>query len=210
MNSFSTSEALKEILGRSALPQLTIRTVLPKDISSLAELLTDSFHPRSGLVQWVHPLLRMGIHEDLRNRLRGKHPHYICLVAGWREEVSGSGAFSRTPEYLAGTIEMALRPSFAWNQKSQYLYVSNLAVRVECRRRGIAQQLLLACEHIALSWGFHELYLHVLEDNYQARNLYYKCGYDLKEIDYCWSLPFYRPPRRLLLHKHLSTPLANH
>ena len=40
-----------------------------------------SFHSGEGFVEWVYPVLRLGIYEDLKNRLRSKAEHYICLVA---------------------------------------------------------------------------------------------------------------------------------
>lgn len=189
--------------GRDAIApgasQLTVRTAQVRDLSNLAEILTDSFHPRTGLMRWVYPILRLGIYEDLRNRLRVNSPHYVCLVA-----VTAVPGVTDFREELAGTVEITLRPT-SWQPHScQYPYISNLAVKLSCRRRGVARQLLIACERTALDWGFQDLYLHVLEDNHQARQLYLKSGYQLQQAEPSFSTWLLRHPKRLLLHKHLT------
>lgn len=178
-----------------------IRTAYQSDLSSLAEILADSFHPRTGIARWLYPLLRLGIYEDLRIRLSSTSPHSLCFVA-----VACASTQTGYKEYLAGTVEIALRSSPSWQHRNlQYPYISNLAVRKSCRRKGVAGQLLLKCERTALEWGFQDLYLHVLENNHQARQLYLKTGYRLQQVDpvgYDCLLPI--RPRRLFLHKHLA------
>jgi ribosomal protein S18 acetylase RimI-like enzyme len=180
-----------------------IRAATPKDLTALAEILADSFHSRAGINGWIYPVMRLGIYEDIRNRLNSASPHYICLVA-----VVSATTRPNSWEYLVGTVEMGLRSNYPWpfSSSSQYPYLSNLAVHQDCRRQGTAQQLLLKCERIALGWGFQNLYLHVLENNHQARNLYFKLGYRLHRIDGSWISLLLGQPRRLLLHKHLSGP----
>lgn len=182
------------------------RAAQSPDLSVLAEILTDSFHSRSGVSLWFYPLLRLGIYEDLRQRLCASSPHYICLVATalFPGVASTSQTLGRETE-IVGTVEMALRSPPPWQLGSvQYLYISNLAVRPECRRQGVAWQLLSTCDRIALEWGFQDIYLHVLENNRQARRLYCKAGYKLKQIEPSWSAWLLKKPRRLLLHKHLT------
>lgn len=178
-----------------------IRAATPKDLTNLAEILADSFHSRDGNSRWLYPLLRLGIYEDLRNRLILNSPRYICLVA-----VASATNRPIVCDYLGGTVEMALRSMHSWPlcHSTQYPYLSNLAVHEDCRRRGAAQQLLLTCERVALGWGFQDLYLHVLENNYPARQLYFKLGYRLHQVDASWSSLLFKRPRRLLLHKHLA------
>ncbi len=180
-----------------------IRTAQVRDLTTLAEILTDSFHPPTGFMRWASPMLRLGIYEDLRNRLRSNSPHYVCLVA----VVQGSTA-SDSDEALAGTVEIALRSPPSWQpQACQYPYISNLAVKKSCRRRGVARQLLLACERTSLEWGFKDLYLHVLENNHQARELYLQAGYKLHQTEPSYGAWLFRRPKRLFLHKGI-TPTA--
>lgn len=176
----------------------TIRTAQVRDLASLAEVLADSFHSRTGVMRWVYPVLRLGIYEDLRNRLRSSNPHYACLVA--LAVVSGVG---NSCEELVGTAELALRSSSWQPYRSGYPYISNLAVSQSCRRQGVAKQLLLACEQTALDWGFREIYLHVLENNHQARQLYLKTGYQLHQVEPSYGMSLLGRPKRLFLKKHL-------
>lgn len=183
-----------------------IRAAQPGDLTVLAEILADSFHSQDGILGWAYPLLRLGISEDLRNRLNSTSPHHICLVAVDRAvRAATEGCSYSAGDELAGTLEMALRSTDPWAKpSSRYLYLSNLAVRPTHRRRGVAGQLLLNCERVALSWGFQDLYLHVLENNHQARQLYFKQGYRLHQVDSSWSAWLLGRPRQLFLHKHLS------
>lgn len=179
----------------------TIRTARVQDLTTLAEILTDSFHPRTGIARWAYPMLRLGIYEDLRNRLRSNSPHYVCLVA-----VADVSTVTNTSyEALVGTVEVALRSPPSWQPcASHYPYISNLAVTASFRRRGIAQQLLLACERTSLEWGFQDLYLHVMENNHYARQLYLKTGYKLRQAEPSYSAWFFGRPKRLFLHKKLA------
>ncbi|WP_341734996.1 GNAT family N-acetyltransferase [Microcoleus sp. EPA2] len=181
-----------------------VRMAGANDLMQLADILASSFHSREGVVHWVYPVLRLGIYEDLKNRLRSKTEHYICLVAELvsREE----NALDNKSELMAGTVELALRSRFAWQfPSSDYPYLSNLAVHPEYRRQGVAQKLLNNCEKTARDWGFSEVYLHVLENNHAARQLYYQAGYRLEQVDWDWSCWLFGQPRRLFLRKHLAS-----
>lgn len=176
-----------------------VRTAQAKDLLGLADILTDSFHSSVGIMGWFTPLFRLGMYEDLRVRLRSASAHHTCLVA-----VAPLSPV-QDEDFLVGTVEMTLRYPPVWErQVGQYLYISNLAVRQSCRRQGVAQKLLLACERKALEWGFKDIYLHVLENNEQAKQLYFKLGYRLHYIDPNWSFPVLNQPRRLFLHKQLA------
>ncbi len=166
----------------------TVRPAQAQDVGNVAQILAESFHQRRGIMQWLFPLLRLGIYEDLRQRLRSSPPYYSCLVAA-----------TDTNE-LAGTIEVTVR-SF-W-QKPQYPYISNLAVKKMYRRQGAALQLLSSCERLVLLWGFEDMYLHVLENNYEAQRLYSTAGYRVAGVEHHWWDWLLGQPKRLFLHKHL-------
>lgn len=177
---------------------LIIRAAEQKDLTNLSEVLATSFHDQSGIWRWAYPLWRLGIYEDLKIRLRSINPTSQCLVA-----IEPSSSQLGGGDRLTGTVEIGLRSTFSWQRPLHYPYISNLAVQKSSRRKGIAQKLLLACEQTALEWGFKDIYLHVMENNHHARQLYIKLGYNLCRIEPSWGYCILRQPRRLFLHKQL-------
>jgi ribosomal protein S18 acetylase RimI-like enzyme len=194
---------------------ISIRAVQQQDLASLAEVLAHSFHAQEGLVGLFYPLLRMGIYEDLRSRLRNKAHRYACLVAVQRAKPQGAtqlyqmvampGVMPGMGDRPIGTVELTVRTSQLWQPHpgKGYLYLSNLAVQVDCRKQGVAQQLLQACEEKALEWGFENIYLHVLENNHSARRLYRKAGYQLHEVEAGLGTWLLGQPKQLFLRKVL-------
>lgn len=73
----------------SATTKLCIRAAQAADLEAMAELLTGSFHQREGLLGWAYPLLKFGIQEDLRTRLRSGDSHRLCLVAVEQSKIPG-------------------------------------------------------------------------------------------------------------------------
>ena len=59
---------------------IQIRFADLKDVKALADVLVQSFHLSENWFSWFYPLLKLGICEDLRTRLRSKSPYYQCLV----------------------------------------------------------------------------------------------------------------------------------
>ncbi len=203
----SSSPDRQPIEDRQPGSYLQVRAAQIGDASAVAEILADSFHSKEGMMGWAYPLLRLGIYEDLRSRLQTSTARHVCLVAakGTAKVEYPSGKICSGREIIAGTLEISVRPSsIPWGQNYlRYPYLSNLAVRQGDRRQGIALQLLLNCEKVVLKWGFHDIYLHVLEDNYQARQLYLKLGYRLHQIENSWSNRILGRPQQILLHKYL-------
>lgn len=193
---------------------LKIRAAKPEDLTYLAEILANSFHSRGGIAGWFYPLFRLGIYEDLRHRLQSSSSRYICLVGIYKDSQLGEHQDQLRVEQkvkpdwdcLVGTVEMSLRSNNPWRfyGSSGYPYLSNLAVHSSYRRQGVARQLLLSCEQIALNWGYQDLYLHVLENNHKARGLYSQLGYRLHQVDSNWACFLLGKPRQLLLHKRLT------
>ncbi|MEC4891625.1 MAG: GNAT family N-acetyltransferase [Oscillatoria sp. PMC 1051.18] len=178
---------------------LFIRAARQGDLHGLASVLAESFHSQSGSLGWTYPILKLGIYEDLRTRLRSCSPHYLCLVA------IATGTDSAKSEQIVGTVEMALRSDSWFDPDSAHLYISNLAVSESYRRQGIARRLLAGCDRTAMEWGFNDLYLHVLENNARARQLYHRCGYRLQQVESSLGTWLFQRPRRLFLHKYLKS-----
>jgi ribosomal protein S18 acetylase RimI-like enzyme len=184
--------------------QVEIRTVREDEIHCVAEIITRSFHFDRGWLGWFTPLFKLGIAEDLRHRLRShtsspthtKPLHQVCSIAVYPTE--------RGQSQVIGTIEVGVRTNnYRQPTPYRYAYISNLAVSRDFRRRGVAAELLINCERLTKSWGYTELYLHVMGDNERGRNLYKKLGYEIVSSEFGWSmLPWHRP-ERLFLRKQL-------
>jgi len=187
---------------------LSVRVATSADLLGLTDVLAESFHSRIGVLGWIYPILRLGIYEDLRNRLANSPDYYVCLVAVSSNSTGSSVNQSPiTTDVLVGTVEMGLRSPNVWiaSRSRQFPYLSNLAVHPQYRRLGVAQQLLSRGESIAKQWGYSQLYLHVLEDNHPAKRLYFKAGYRLAEIDRAWNSMLFGQPKRLFMRKTLKT-----
>lgn len=214
----SFSQPGREPPVEASVPPYLVRTMRQYDLPGLADLLASSFHSQDGTFGWMYPLLRMGIYEDLRSRLRAKQNHQVCLVAvqpAAPDASQPSPLALRSPQVavaqavaggdrLLGVVELSVRTPLLWQPRTQHLYLSNLAVNPRVRRQGVALKLLQTCEQVAQEWGYHDLYLHVLENNHQAKRLYLKVGYRLKRVDTNFSSLLLRRPRQLFLHKSLS------
>ncbi|MEA5470526.1 GNAT family N-acetyltransferase [Spirulina sp. 06S082] len=187
---------------------LEIRMANLGDVRGLSAILADSFYSHQGFMFLIHPLLRLGISEDLRTRLKSATPHYSCLAA-----IATIDTPSAQKQDTAGVVEMTVRSNYQTTKAkesggkvgefSDYLYLSNLAVSQSYRRQGIARRLLLSCEPLALKWGYQDIYLHVLDDNEGAKQLYLNLGYNIDRIESYpnrWIVP---RPNRLLLRKTL-------
>ncbi|MDJ0647574.1 MAG: GNAT family N-acetyltransferase [Xenococcaceae cyanobacterium MO_188.B19] len=172
---------------------LTIHGAQSHHISGLTEILVSSFYNFPDLLTWMYPCLKLVIREDLRHRLTHHPPLHCCLVALNQSE---------TDSEIIGTVEISLTPSF-WSQKSEYPYISNLAVKNSHRRQGVGKKLLEKCEQIAWNWGYRETRLHVLHNNDSAQQLYVSSGYKVLGIESSWSDFLIKDSRRLLLGKKL-------
>jgi ribosomal protein S18 acetylase RimI-like enzyme len=182
--------------------QLEVRSVREEEIYLVADIISRSFHFDRGWMGLFTPLFKLGIAEDLRHRLRANKPSYgntqqqVCSIA-----VCSHLGYSQ----VVGTIEVGLRTTnYRQPTPHRYVYISNLAVSQEFRRRGVAQELLLKCECLAKEWGYTQIHLHVMSDNEGGRHLYRKLGYEVVSSEYVWSFfPWYRP-ERLFLRKQLT------
>lgn len=153
-------------------PGYWLRSAHPKDLSQLVELLLTSFYPENRLNRWLYPLMRLGIQEDIKRRLKGSRHQYMCLVVIHKSTVG---------PVIVGTVEISLRSQFWQPLQPRRPYIANVAVEQRHRRCGLAQEMLLACESIGKTWGFRRLYLHVATNNPSAIALYHKIGYQVYE-----------------------------
>ncbi|TYQ27657.1 GNAT family N-acetyltransferase [Pseudanabaena sp. UWO310] len=196
----------------SQFPSFTIRQANPRDVGYVSEILTESFYRSVDrqvhflhrcFVDMVYPLLRYGIMLDLSSRFGEKTPCYACLVA----------THPANKSLPIATLEICMRyvPTkghqnfWLGREMQQHPYIFNLAVHPHWRRRGVAKQLLLAAEGTVKQWGYSQLYMHVLEDNQTARNLYDRVGYQMYDREGNLNYWLLRKPRRFLLQKKLRS-----
>jgi ribosomal protein S18 acetylase RimI-like enzyme len=149
------------------------------DLPAIAALLVRNFQLYPPGLGWLTPVMRRGVLEDLRQRLRNAGKYYACYRA-----VLG--------DQIVGTAELSLRPvqtryGWLWQGKiDRAPYLANLAVEQLHRRRSVAGQLMVTCEQQAQAWGYGQIYLTVMANNQAARSLYVKAGYEIVRRDAGW------------------------
>jgi ribosomal protein S18 acetylase RimI-like enzyme len=183
--------------------RIDVRAVTEDEIHCVADIITHSFHFDRGWRAWFTPLFRLGIAEDLRHRIRSSNAssnrerssQQICSIALY-EHLGRS--------QVVGTVEIGTRNGNDRQKQHRYVYISNLAVSKEFRRRGVGIELLLDCERSAQSWGYTEIHLHVMADNERGLNLYQKLGYHVVSTEFLWAwFPWWNRPERLFMCKEL-------
>jgi GNAT superfamily N-acetyltransferase len=199
----------RDLYQEPNLDQLRLSQAELSQLLDVATVITTAFHAHDHWLGWLSPLIRLGIHQDLRQRLLAQlantaYPQYACLIATQPTSNSMGTSIYLTPATLVGTVEISLRfiPELGLGDQA-CPYVSNLAVMHAHRQQGIAQKLLQNCEATICSWGFREVYLHVLENNHAALGLYRKLGYRIRHTDNHWGSLLFGQPRQLLMHKSL-------
>ena len=183
---------------------LTVRRAKASDLLALVDILFTSFKPHSGPVCYFSSVLRLGLYEDLRYSLRSSDSNQcIYLVA----TVSPAAGLLHQ-SVVVGAVEITFFRNLPFGLKASYYpYLSNLAIRADYRRQGIGRELLRSCEAAVGEQGLEDLYLHVLKDNYPARQLYDGAGYRLRQADSFWQGWLFHQSQRLLLHKSISPPV---
>ena len=181
-------------------PHFRVRAAQIKDLEQIVSVLLNSFYTQAKATQWLYWILRLGIQEDIKAKLKAPANQYACLVA---TTLHPNSAHS---DRIIGTAEISQRPCETWQFfPPQRAYLSNLAIAPHHRRKGGAQQLIATCETIALEWGFRHLYLHVMADNTAAKQLYEQAGYQIREVSNPVLSGLGLRPQRLLLAKRLPT-----
>ena len=191
---------------------IRVRAARSEDLPRIVAVLLTSFYPKAKATQWLYWLMRIGIKEDIKTRLKSASDQYACLVAARIESASTaaqSGVASGTAPVtvsgtVIGTVEISQRACETWRFfPPRRAYLSNLAVDYTYRRQGAATKLLHTCETVALSWGFHRTYLHVMANNQAAQKLYEQAGYRPCEVSNPVLAGLGLRPERLLLSKQL-------
>jgi len=177
-----------------------IRSAQRKDLPQIVAVLLASFYPQAQATQWLYWLMRIGIQEDIKPRLKPPASQYACLVA-----IAIDADSAHATDEVIGTAEISQRPCETWRFfPPKRAYLSNLAIDFGHRRQGAANQLIATCETIALRWGYHRIYLHVMANNSAAQALYHQAGYRPCEVSNPVLAGLGLRPERLLLSKSLT------
>lgn len=178
--------------------QFYIRKARYMELGHVVEILVDSFYKPSDLVRpylFLHELSRLQKnfpHNVVHST--AKPPDHVFYVACTTAATSSStckvehsnGTASKQPqrETIVGFVEVDSRPGKKQNDAPRP-YLSDLAVHRNYRRNGIAKALIETCEKQVLDgWKQSRLYLRVDRENYAARNMYTKLGYEWQPHDY--------------------------
>ncbi|KAL3816765.1 LOW QUALITY PROTEIN: hypothetical protein ACHAXA_006336 [Cyclostephanos tholiformis] len=119
------------------------------------------------------------------SRTRGRRAELVLCVAdvgdrGNRNPGGGGGGSTTAIIGCAGIEIDRVRKMDGYDTKIIGPVMSNLAIGREYRRRGLAENLVIAVEDIASrEWGYDVCYLYVEKRNIKARKLYEKLGYEV-------------------------------
>ena len=81
-----------------------IRAAHLKDLPQIVTVLLTSFYAQAQSTQWLYWILRIGIQEDIKTRIKTPASQYACLVA------TTVGTDSGQSGPLIGTAEISQRP----------------------------------------------------------------------------------------------------
>lgn len=201
----SATNGERTLLQPTASATVRVRAARSEDLPQIVAVLLSSFYPQATATQWFYWLMNIGIKEDIKTRLKTTSNQYACLVAAVIETPEKPRRGSSLSGTVIGTIEISQRPCETWRfLPPKRAYLSNLAIDSTYRRRGVARQLLHTCENVALRWGFHRTYLHVMADNQAAQALYKQAGYQPCEVSNPILSGLGIRPERLLMSKQLQ------
>ncbi|XP_054812669.1 uncharacterized protein LOC129313508 [Prosopis cineraria] len=184
-----------------------VRRLVEKDeeIRNAANVQAEAFHVP---VSFFNPLffqffqaeVLSGLLYKLKNSPRDR---YACLVA------EAATICSDSSKQIVGVVDVtASRDGNVLQllppEAQEYLYISGIAVSSNFRRRKVATALLKACDVLSVLWGFEFLVLRAYEEDWGARKLYSKAGYEVVYRDPPWLSTWIGRKCRVLMIKALS------
>jgi ribosomal protein S18 acetylase RimI-like enzyme len=193
------------------------RHARPEDAAAIARLLMEALGSkyRPALGRHAERALAVLVRRELERGAAA--PAYLVAVAGGAPAgVVHLGVEEVADEALLGEIARVVGwPRAAWAGVTMSLlshgrlaadeaYVEELAVAPEHRRRGVARQLLAACEEEARRRGKRRLTLWVTSDNAAAIGLYRGAGFRVaRRRRWVVGRLVFRSPGALLMEKAL-------
>lgn len=166
-----------------AAPRVKIERVELASGSLLREASVLSAEGLSGLEpeSYEVSILAAELSRELMDRFSARNRGEHALFVAHAEDAGLVGICGIDVQELTSTALSRQRAKS--EQVSERPLLTNLAVRSDFRRRGIAKQLCRECESIARSWGYGEVLLKVEKENSKARRLYERLGYRSVALD---------------------------
>lgn len=207
---------------------VSYRNAQPEDLRQTATLCTDVFE---GPFQWYESLKRLGAIEKLYHQLNERHLRFVqgqlkhaMIVATDEAEREGKGT-------IVGFLEIGLLPAPVnadvedcsanissisridapiaespqkESKRPDVLYLGNVVVSEQYRRRGIASKLLKIAEKIAVKFQETCLYVAVENANKEALQFYAARQFDVV-LDESQLIGGRRNQQRIFLKKEISS-----
>ncbi|KAK1289229.1 hypothetical protein QJS10_CPB18g02106 [Acorus calamus] len=189
-------------LFQSVCPEVVVREARIEDCWEVAETHCSSFFPNYNFP--LDLLLRVNRFVGLLHGFSAPPPGYMrtCLVAITSSSNNGflflgsegfknggfDGMFSFRMGSIAGILTVDTLADFLprkgplRQRRTGIAYISNVAVRKEERKKGIAKMLVAKAEAQAQSWGCRAIALHCEADNMAATRLYQGRGFRLIKV----------------------------
>ncbi len=165
-----------------SLTQILFRDATPADVRDIATLYLMA---SGGVAEVIWDGLRQA-DEDVVDagarryaRVGEDFSFENCAVAETRGRVMGLlHAFPMhvDPEFDPSTMDPVLRPYAELEADASY-YIAGVALRAECRGRGIGTKMMKLAELRAMTRGFRRLSLIAFEENAKAVRFYERLGY---------------------------------
>mmetsp|Transcript_21762 Transcript_21762/g.33267 ORF Transcript_21762/g.33267 Transcript_21762/m.33267 type:complete len:310 (-) Transcript_21762:94-1023(-) len=186
-----------EILGQHrnrTLPDIdsglgfTIREAKYSDLPDVSRIIVEAFYPIKPLFNHYHMIKELA---RIQNNFPYDDTKHSMLVAV-------SNADNKTVVAFVDIDAREPKTKLPMNPPRPYL--SDLAVDIYWRRKGIASALIVACEMIVEGWGENYLNLRVEAANEPALTMYARLGYSF--VEHHW---FGKKDTTMLLRRCLSS-----
>lgn len=158
---------------------ITVKQASFFDLSNIVNLRMNVFFPKFQT--------DVSFYQSILDKIRTRHVNGAVIFMAINNDMNDP--IMKLKGNIIGTIEVSGTDFIGTTMQSMgadsKLYVTDLAVRNDMRRLGVATSLLKAVEQYAKNNMFKEIYLHVEVDNESAKNLYLTNGYNIVPLYEC-------------------------
>eukprot|EP00908_Phaeocystis_cordata_P026035 Transcript_851.p1 GENE.Transcript_851~~Transcript_851.p1 ORF type:complete len:320 (+),score=122.26 Transcript_851:86-961(+) len=152
-------------------------------IRPISKLVSAGFTPADASEQQVE-VMASQLARNLNQKFSSRNPDpSALLIAESQDEVVAACGIEVQMLTASALDQFRYKDGDPDGVLSERPFLSNLAVRKDYRRKGIAKRLCRQAEQRARGWGYSEVLLKVEADNSKARNLYRSLGYRVAAID---------------------------